>query len=57
MMTLTFYQNNSVRNEFLGSNLSRKVLSHRSLKVMIKNLQALGMSDLSIARWNCINGK
>ena len=57
MMILTFNQNN-VRNEFLGSKLSRKVLSHMTLKVMIKNFQAiLGVSDLIIARLNCINDK
>ena len=37
-MTLTFNHNNTVRNEFLGSNLSRKVLSLMALRVLIKKL-------------------
>ena len=57
-MTLTFNHNITVGNEFLGSNLCRKVLSHMTLRVLIKKIQAiLGMSDLFIARLNCINDK
>ena len=32
MMTLTFTHNNTVINEFLVSNLSRKVVSHITFK-------------------------
>ena len=35
-MTLTFNHNTTVRNEFLGPNVSRKVLSHMTLRVLIK---------------------
>ena len=51
MMILTFNHNYSVRNEFLGSNLCRKVLSHMTLRVLIKQIQAIsGMSDRSVER-------
>ena len=55
-MILTFTHNDSVRNKFLGSNLSRKVLSQYDFTSFYKILQAiLGMSDIFIARLNCIN--
>ena len=57
-MTLTLNHNNTVRNEFLGSNFSRKVLSHMTLKVLVNNIQAfLDISDIFIARLNCVNDK
>ena len=37
MMILTFNHNYSVRNEFRGSNLCRKVISHMTLRVLIKS--------------------
>ena len=37
-MTLTFNLKNEVRNEFLGSNLSRKVVLHMILGHLVKKL-------------------
>ena len=42
MMTLTFNLKN-VRNEFLGSNLYRKVLLHMILGLLVKKLHFDGM--------------
>ena len=38
MMTLTFNLKNNVRNEFLGSNLYRKVVLHMVLGHLVKKL-------------------
>ena len=50
MMILNFNHNYSIRNEFLGSNLCRKVIPHMTLRVLIKIQAILGMSDLSVER-------
>ena len=43
MMTMTFNLKNDVRNEFLGSNLYRKVVLHMVLGLLVKNLHFDGM--------------
>ena len=50
MMILTFNHNYSVRNEFLGSNVCRKVIPHMTLRVLKKIQAILVMSDLSVER-------